>query len=167
LRRLAKAEPPGKVFQHPRGRFRDDFVRGADLFLSGSTTNNQTGRPPRKEFAMQGGAPRWIVVAGAMALGWLACQWAGGGREPLSAAVGPGGAASDLIAFTVESAGGAQTLYVVDGKLRTIGVYEYEGGRKSKLKLAAFRQFAEDQRLAEFNNDSPHVAEIEKLVRQR
>jgi hypothetical protein len=71
-----------------------------------------------------------------------------------------------MLAFTKETSTGAQILYLIDPSQKVLSVYEYDP-RKSKLKLSAARHYASDQLLSEFNNDSPHVAEIDKLVRQR
>jgi 6-phosphogluconolactonase (cycloisomerase 2 family) len=62
------------------------------------------------------------------------------------------------------SATGGQVLYLVDQNQRTLTVYQYDPN-KGKLKLSASRHFGADQQLLEFNNEEPHVADIERLSR--
>lgn len=73
---------------------------------------------------------------------------------------------ANLVAITKDSGAGTQILYLIDPQQKVLSVYEFDA-RKTKLKLAAVRHYSADQLLSEFNNDSPHVAEIDKLVRQR
>ena len=61
---------------------------------------------------------------------------------------------------------GTQLLWLVDSPERTLCIYQYDP-RKGKLKLAAARHLAADERLLEFNNEEPHVSDIEKLVRSK
>lgn len=94
--------------------------------------------------------------------------WASGVALP-KAAAGTAGAASggEIIAFASDVNGGAnQALFLLDPKQKIFSIYDFDL-RKGKLKLAAVRHFAADHQLAEFNNEPPYVAEIEKLVRQR
>jgi hypothetical protein len=107
-----------------------------------------------------------LAVAG-FAVGAL---WFGGVLSPKLAA-GPAGSVGatggEIIAFASEVNGGAnQALFFLDPKQKIFSIYDYDV-RKGKLKLAAVRHFAADQQLAEFNNEPPYVAEIEKLIRQR
>ena len=69
-------------------------------------------------------------------------------------------------AIVQNAADGSQVVYLLDGAERTLCVYQYDP-RKGKLKLAAARHLRADQQLLEFNNEEPHVSDIEKLARSR
>lgn len=101
-----------------------------------------------------GGLAGWIVATQTTAV------------SPLRADVATVSPDAGMLAITKETSSGSQILYLIDPAQKVLSVYEYDP-RKSKLKLAAARHYASDQLLSEFNNDSPHVAEIDKLVRQR
>lgn len=85
---------------------------------------------------------------------------------PASAQAAIAGAGGETVAFVNESASGGQFLYLIDPKQKVLSVYEFDP-RKTKLKLAAVRHFSADHQLAEFNNEPPMVADIERLVRPR
>ncbi len=72
--------------------------------------------------------------------------------------------AGSTIALVEQSSAGGQVMYLVDNNQRTLTVYQYDPG-KGKLKLSATRHFGADQQLLEFNNEEPHVADIERLSR--
>jgi hypothetical protein len=74
------------------------------------------------------------------------------------------GVSSAPTAFVEPSAGGGHVLYLLDHSQRTLTVYQYDPG-KGKLKLSASRHIGADQQLLEFNNEEPHVADIERLSR--
>lgn len=97
--------------------------------------------------------------------GWLSANL-GMVQQPVKAEVATLAPESDLVAITKDTPSGSQVLYLIDPGQKVLSVYEYDP-RKSKLKMCAARHYASDQLLSEFNNDSPHVAEIDKLVRQR
>lgn len=69
-------------------------------------------------------------------------------------------------AFVQNAADGSQVVYLLDDSERTLCVYQFDP-RKGKLKLAAARHLRADQQLLEFNNEEPHVSDIEKLARSR
>lgn len=92
---------------------------------------------------------------------WLASP------PPIAQAATPPQASGDTIALTSEGVGGAQWLYLIDTSRKTVCIYEFDGKKSLKMKLAAVRHYATDQDLLEYNNDSPHVADIEKLVHKR
>ncbi len=104
-----------------------------------------------------------ILLLGGFA-GWLAASLTA--LPPVKAEVATVAPGADVLAITKDTSSGSQVLYLIDPGQKVLSVYEYDP-RKSKLKLSAARHYASDQLLSEFNNDSPHVAEIDKLVRQR
>lgn len=108
----------------------------------------------------------WTLALG-LALGasavWLAT---GPAADSVALAQQSGEADSKMLAISRDGVDGAQLLYLVDTNERTLCVYQFDP-RKGKLKLAAARHLAADERLLEFNNDEPHVADIEKLVRSK
>lgn len=61
---------------------------------------------------------------------------------------------------------GQQSVYLWDAHTQTLCVYQFDP-RRGKLKLGAARHVGADQRLLEFNNEEPHVADIEKLARSK
>lgn len=108
----------------------------------------------------------FVFVLG-LGAGWLGLRSPGMADNPAEASVGGASSgASEIIAFTCDHEGGGKLFCLIDAKEKVLSVYEY-GGAKSKLRLAAVRQFAADHQLAEFNNDQPNVAEVQRLVKQR
>ncbi|MGL5096950.1 MAG: hypothetical protein ACRDD1_15265 [Planctomycetia bacterium] len=111
----------------------------------------------------------WLLAAGAaigVGGGWC-LGWTNGGAAVVRAA--PMTEPAGLIALTASAAGSKnalQLVYLVDPQAKVLSVYEYDAA-KSKMKLAAVRHFGPDHQLAEFNNESPSVAEIESLGRER
>ncbi len=99
-------------------------------------------------------------------VGLLAGWWSASGTGPASGAELRAGTAQagSTIALAEPSSAGGQVLYLVDNNQRTLTVYQYDPG-KGKLKLSATRHFGADQQLLEFNNEEPHVADIERLSR--
>ncbi|WP_145260992.1 hypothetical protein [Planctomycetes bacterium Pan216] len=71
-----------------------------------------------------------------------------------------------IVALLSPNQSGSQLLYLIDQPRQSLCVYSFDSKTK-KLKLAAVRHFGADQQLAEFNNEPPTVAEIERLVRPR
>jgi hypothetical protein len=69
-------------------------------------------------------------------------------------------------AIVQNAADGSQVVYLLDDAERTLCVYQFDP-RKGKLKLAAARHLRADQQLLEFNNEEPHVSDIEKLAHSR
>lgn len=99
--------------------------------------------------------------------GWLGSvlsPWGQGARGPAVQAAS--GAAGNPIALVEQTSGGAQVLYLLDQAQRTVAVYQYDPAR-GKLKLSASRHFGADMQLLEFNNEEPHVADIERLSRSK
>lgn len=89
------------------------------------------------------------------------------GTVPTAKGSVAGGANGDVIAFASESAqGGGQVLYLIDPKTQVFSVYDVDP-RKPKVRLAGVRHYQADHQLAEFNNDPPFVADIEKMLRSR
>lgn len=114
--------------------------------------------------AMSGPLPGWMLVGvgvGALA-GWLLA----GPAERTAALAQESSQGGRMLAVTRDGVDGNQLLYLVDSDERTLCIYQFDP-RRGKLKLAAARHLAADERLLEFNNDEPHVADIEKLVRSR
>lgn len=109
----------------------------------------------------------WLaVVLVGLISGGIGAGIVGGTAKPLGAA-SAAPAAGEIIALTSDTSAGAHLIYLIDARQKSICVYEYENKKQPKFRLAAVRHYATDQELAEYNNDTPHVAEIEKLVRQR
>ena len=73
---------------------------------------------------------------------------------------------SEMIALKSDLSPTSHLLYLIDSKQKVMSVYEYDS-KKTKLKLAAVRQFSADHQLSEFNNEAPFVSDIQKLVRQQ
>ncbi|MBY0586272.1 hypothetical protein K2X85_03795 [bacterium] len=71
---------------------------------------------------------------------------------------------SPMAAIVEQTPGGGQVVYLIDQAQRTLTIYQYDPG-KGKLKLSASRHIGADQQLLEFNNEEPHVADIERLSR--
>jgi hypothetical protein len=106
----------------------------------------------------------WILAFG-LAVGAIA-SWLAFGSVGSTAFAEPSSGSGAMIAIARDGADGVQLLYLVDSSERTLCIYQFDP-RKGKLKLAAARHLAADERLLEFNNDEPHVADIEKLVRSK
>ena len=113
-----------------------------------------------------GKATGLVVLLVGMAVGWAAASSSNGPQARVEASVAGAGSSQELVAFATESPNAAQLLYLIDPKQKILSVYEFDS-RKTKLKLAAVRHYSADHQLAEFNNEAPYVADIEKLVRQR
>jgi hypothetical protein len=99
-------------------------------------------------------------------IGLIAGWWLAGENGPAKGTELRAGTAQagSTIALVEQSSAGGQVMYLVDNNQRTLTVYQYDPG-KGKLKLSATRHFGADQQLLEFNNEEPHVADIERLSR--
>jgi hypothetical protein len=76
-----------------------------------------------------------------------------------------GGEMSGTLAFTSQTAGMAQLLYLVDTRNHAFAVYRIEPTNpKGTVKLEAARRYQWDLKLAEYNNQPPEVAAIESTV---
>jgi hypothetical protein len=105
--------------------------------------------------------PFSIGVVGTLA--GLSIGWAFSGLRPLSAE--PAARESSTL-HVQESATGSQVVYVLDRAEQTLCVYQFDPA-KGKIKLSAVRHLTADRQLLEFNNEEPHVADIEKLARSK
>ena len=104
-------------------------------------------------------------VAG-LVLGVLACfAVIGLGTSPVAQAQ-TAGPKSPPVTIVQNTADGSQVVFLLDDAERTLCVYQYDP-RKGKLKLTAARHLRPDQQLLEFNNEEPHVSDIEKLAHPR
>lgn len=104
-------------------------------------------------------------VAGMAVCGCI-CQFFPGQPEKTAVAAPTAGSSSDVMAITTDSPSGTQLLYLIDARQQVFSVYEFDT-KRTKLKLAAVRQYSLDHQLQEYNTESPTVSEIEKLVRPR
>lgn len=110
---------------------------------------------------------RRTATAFVAGMGVCGCMWLLMlGRPGQVASAGPAVGGGDVLAFTTENPNGVQHLYLIDTRQQVFSVYEFDT-KKSKLKLAAARQYSADHQLQEYNTESPTVSEIEKLVRPR
>lgn len=112
----------------------------------------------------------WGVFAAGLAAGislvmlmGTKSQTGSGLFDPLKAAQSEG---NSLVAITSRTETGAELICLIDPQDKVLSIYEYDS-KKTRLKLAAVRQFSSDHQLAEFNNEPPKVADIEKLVHPR
>jgi len=111
------------------------------------------------------GSTRNTFVFGLM-MGVLAClAMVGWGTVPTVHAQSAQDKGSPT-AIVQNAADGTQVVYLLDDSERTLCVYQFDP-RKGKLKLAAARHLRADQQLLEFNNEEPHVSDIEKLAHSR
>jgi len=70
------------------------------------------------------------------------------------------------IAFTTQTAGPAQLLYLIDTRSKAFAVYRIDpSSPKGMVKLEAARQYQWDLKLAEYNNLPPEVSAVESTVR--
>jgi hypothetical protein len=83
------------------------------------------------------------------------------------AALSPiGGETSGTIAFTSQTSGAAQLLYLVDTRAHAFAIYRIDPANpKGAVKLEAARQYQWDLKLTEFNNQPPEVSAIESTVK--
>jgi len=108
----------------------------------------------------------------------LALSWWGGGRgmpaqaqvvpgaDRLKAAAVPGVESGGTMAFTSNTNGSAQLLYLIDTRSRAFAIYRVDPmNAKGTVKLEAARQYTYDLKLTEFNNQPPEVAAIESTVK--
>jgi hypothetical protein len=108
----------------------------------------------------------------------LALSWWGGGRglpahaqgvpviERPKAVATPALESGGTIAFTSNTSGTAQLLYLIDTRSRAFAIYRVDPvNPKGTVKLEAARQYSFDLKLTEFNNQPPEVAAIESTVR--
>lgn len=100
----------------------------------------------------------------ALAAGFLAC-WLlmTPDRSPLKAQIRELHAAHLIVEPTQD---GLQVVYLLDPTNHTFSVYHYSP-KSGKLKLAAARHYEADMQLLEFNNEEPHVSDIEKLIKSK
>lgn len=76
-----------------------------------------------------------------------------------------GGETSGTLAFTSQTLGTAQLLYLVDTRNHAFAVYRIDPTNpKGTVKLEAARSYQWDLKLAEYNNQPPEVAAIESTV---
>lgn len=108
---------------------------------------------------------RWSVreMAVGAVLGAALVWMVAGDRPSIAAPSEQRDASGGRLAVVRDGVEGTQLLYLVDPAEETLCIYQFEP-RKGKLKLAAARHLAADGRLLEFNNEEPHVSDIEKLV---
>jgi len=107
----------------------------------------------------------------------VALMWGtAGGRGPTAKAepaaekarlaLSAGNDSSGTLAFTSQTTGSAQLLYVIDTRSRAFAVYRVDPTNpKGTVKLEAARQYQWDLKLAEYNNQPPEVAAIESTVK--
>ena len=116
----------------------------------------------RHGIAMGRTAGIWLpALAAGFVLAWFV------GTEPRSTAKADDSASSSRLLTVVKDVGeGMQAVYVIDAEERTLCVYQFDA-RKNKIKLAAARHLKADQQLLEFNNEEPHVTDIEKLLKAK
>jgi hypothetical protein len=100
-----------------------------------------------------------------VALAWVA---SGRGLSAQSPAGVPGVESNGTIAFTSNTGGSSQLLYLIDTRAQTFAVYrvDSQGGRGAgSVKLEAARQYRYDLKLSEYNNQPPEVSQVEAMVR--
>jgi hypothetical protein len=91
---------------------------------------------------------------------------AGSERPKAAAAATPALESGGTIAFTTNTNGSAQLLYLIDTRSRAFAIYRVDPvNPKGTVKLEAARQYSFDLKLTEFNNQPPEVAAIESTVR--
>lgn len=110
-------------------------------------------------------AARSTFIVGALVGGLVSFAVLGWGSLPTVQAQSAAEKGSST-AIVQNAADGSQVVYLLDGSERTLCVYQFDP-RKGKLKLAAARHLRADQQLLEFNNEEPHVSDIEKLAHSR
>lgn len=116
----------------------------------------------RKEF---GRGP--LLLALGLSLGWIGATSVGGFGKTLQAATPSASGTEASMTVVGDSANpGVHTLYLLDSRQKTVSVYRFDS-RKERLQLSSVRHYAADHQLAEYNNDPPTVADIERLTRQR
>jgi len=86
-----------------------------------------------------------------------------GGDHPRSAPA-PGGESDGTIAFTTNTNGPAQLLYLIDTKTRAFTIYRVDT-TKGTVKLDAARQYGWDLKLTGYNNLEPQATAVESMVR--
>jgi hypothetical protein len=78
----------------------------------------------------------------------------------------PGSEGSGTLAFTSQTAGTAQLLYLIDTRSHAFAIYRIDPANpKGVVKLEAARQYQWDLKLTEFNNQPPEVSAIESTVK--
>jgi hypothetical protein len=88
------------------------------------------------------------------------------GPERTKAVATPSLESGGTIAFTSNTSGSAQLLYLIDTRARAFAIYRVDPvNPKGTVKLEAARQYSFDLKLTEFNNQPPEVAAIESTVK--
>jgi hypothetical protein len=73
---------------------------------------------------------------------------------------------SGTIAFASPAGSAAQFLYIIDSRTRAVAIYRVDPNNpKGTLKLEAARQYQWDLKLSEYNNNDPHVADVESSIK--
>jgi len=76
-----------------------------------------------------------------------------------------GGDPAGTIAFTSNLGDQLQLLYLIDPQVKSFSIYRVDP-RRGSVKLEAARHYRSDMQLAEYNNETPTVREIETMLRQ-
>jgi hypothetical protein len=76
----------------------------------------------------------------------------------------PGGEAGDTIAFTTNTSGPAQLLYLIDTRSRAFMIYRVDS-TKGTVKLDAARQYSWDLKVSSYNNVGLEAAAVESMVK--
>jgi hypothetical protein len=76
----------------------------------------------------------------------------------------PGGETDGTIAFTTNTNGPVQLLYLIDTRNRAFMIYRVDS-TKGTVKLDAARQYGWDLKLTAYNNLEPQVTAIESMVK--
>jgi len=76
----------------------------------------------------------------------------------------PGGETGDTIAFTTNTGGPAQLLYLIDTRSHAFMIYRVDT-TKGTVKLDAARQYSWDLKLSSYNNLGLEAAAVESMVK--